>query len=508
MSRLSRRDFLRLAALAPAAAAFSKFEHNRLFSNTYGDKTLPSAIILVFDAMSARNLSLYGYPRRTTPNLERFAERATVYHAHHSAGNFTTPGVASLLTGMYPWTHRAINLGGLVARNRVKDNLFHLIGDDHRRLAFSQSNWADSLLNQFHVDLDIHRSPGAFGVIDGLVGERFKSDLSAAYRAYDDFLFQIGYPPGSLAFGMADRLYLSHRKAGLQTDDYPNGLPYSISYPIYFRIEDIFNGILSLLATEPLPCLAYFHMIPPHEPYIASRRYREMFNDGWSPTPKPRHWLGGKDTNTKLNRYRRHYDAYIANIDAEFSWFVGELDERGILDQSYLIITADHGEMFERGVRGHSTALLYEPVVHVPLVISAPGQRSRKDIYSPTNHVDILPTLLHLAGREIPAWCEGELLPGLGGQEDAGRVDFAIQAQNNPAFDPLVVVTMVMRRGKYKMIYYTGYEAEDAYELYDLESDSEELNDLYPAKPSIAVSMGEELLAKLEAVNRPYEAGG
>jgi arylsulfatase A-like enzyme len=121
--------------------------------------------------------------------------------------------------------------------------------------------------------------------------------------------------------------------------------------------------------------------------------------------------------------------------------------------------------------------------------------------------VDILPTLLHLAGREIPAWCEGDLLPGLGGQEDGGRVDFAIQAQNNPAFDPLAVVTMVMRRGKYKMIYYTGYEVEDAYELYDLEGDAEEMNDLYSAGFPVAALMREELRAKLQEVNRPYERG-
>jgi len=66
--------------------------------------TGPNVLVIVFDTLSAAHTSVDGYPRRTTPHLERFAERATVYHRHHSAGNFANPGTASLLTGAYPWS--------------------------------------------------------------------------------------------------------------------------------------------------------------------------------------------------------------------------------------------------------------------------------------------------------------------------------------------------------------------------------------------------------------------
>ncbi|MGA7192715.1 MAG: twin-arginine translocation signal domain-containing protein, partial [Anaerolineales bacterium] len=66
MTRLSRRDFLKLAAMAPAALAFSQ----TIVPSPLGVNS-PNIIVMVFDAMSADNLSLYGYPRKTTPNFER-----------------------------------------------------------------------------------------------------------------------------------------------------------------------------------------------------------------------------------------------------------------------------------------------------------------------------------------------------------------------------------------------------------------------------------------------------
>jgi len=61
-----------------------------------------------------------------------------------------------------------------------------------------------------------------------------------------------------------------------------------------------------------------------------------------------------------------------------------------------------------------------------------------------------------------------------------------------------------LRKGTHKLIYYTGYEAEDSFELYDLEVDAEELNDLYPAQPAIAKKMKDELLDTFSDVNKPY----
>ena len=68
---------------------------------------------------------------------------------------------------------------------------------------------------------------------------------------------------------------------------------------------------------------------------------------------------------------------------------------------------------------------LYEPLIHIPLMISAPGQNVRHDIYTHTSSTDVLPTLVNLAGREMPAGSVGRILPDLGGTEDTERSIFS-----------------------------------------------------------------------------------
>jgi len=190
------------------------------------------------------------------------------------------------------------------------------------------------------------------------------------------------------------------------------------------------------------------------------------------------------------------------------------LDEAGLFDTSYVIITSDHGEMFERGVEGHVSPLVYDSAIRIPLLISSPGQRSRHDIFSVTNSVDVLPTLLALTGKNIPDWCEGRILPGLGGVEDAERVTFSLDAKKSPPIGTLSTVSLTMFQGRYKLIYYTGYTAYRKYpedlrynrglfELYDLENDPEEMNDLINSEKGTAESMQAILLAHYNKYKQP-----
>ena len=72
-----------------------------------------------------------------------------------------------------------------------------------------------------------------------------------------------------------------------------------------------------------------------------------------------------------------------------------------------VIFTADHGELFERGVVGHYCPLIYDPLAHIPLIISPPGRTERVDVQTATSSVDVLPTIARMAGLETPAWAEG-----------------------------------------------------------------------------------------------------
>jgi arylsulfatase A-like enzyme len=500
---LSRREFLKLASIGAGAAAFSQLSPRGLFAPR-SDASLPNVLIFVFDAMSARHLSLYGYRRNTTPNLERFAERAIVYHSHNSVGSFTSPGTSSLLTGMLPWTHRAINMTGMIARGLQDRNIFRLFGSDYHRLVYTQNVWANFILGQFKPDIETLLPPQSFSLYDQMLGS-WLGGVPATYRAFDEFLFRDGTPPASLVFGLPSRIQLHRQVARLPKDDYPEGLPRAGDYPIFFKLNDVYDGVYETIKSLASPYLAYLHLWAPHDPYKATSEFDQIFTDQWRPMIKPNHRLGDNVPNGRLIGKRKNYDSYIANVDYEFGRLMDELTAQGLLENTWVVVTSDHGEFLERGVEGHISRLIYEPIIHVPLLISAPGPQRRKDVYTPTSSIDLLPTLLRAAGRDVPAWSLGRALPGLGSEDDARRSLFMMDAKDDPAYLALRAATIAMRKGSYKLIYYTGYEKDDSFELYDLESDYEELTDLYPAQPAILKSMKEELLDTFQAANSGYQ---
>jgi len=509
MTKLSRRDFLKFASVFSGSILSRGLIKKLEKSAGQQNSSFPNILIFVFDTMTARNLSLYDYPRNTTQNLERFAQRATVYHQHYSAGNFTTPGTASLLTGMYPWEHRAIHIKGLIKRDLVDRNIFRLVGSNYYSLAFTQNPFASILLSQFSEDLDNILPLEAFSKFGYSISSHFPSKQIIIDHAFDDLLFTKGNnsSPASLVLGTTERILLgeylqTHRKEFLApTEDYPRGIPRAANY-VFFNTEDVFDGISSVVKNLPQPSLAYFHLWPPHSPYKPQKGFFDAFNDDWSPVEKPIHPLGDDITYEKMNQDRKLYDENIASIDSEFGKFIDFLDEKGILNQSYVMVTSDHGESFERGILGHNTPTLYDPVIHIPLLISSPGQNTRRDVLVPTSSIDVLPTLLQITNQTIPAWCEGRVLPEFGGEEDMERSIFSVEAKSkNSAYAPFTNVTIAMRKGNYKMIYYLGRTKTDTFELYDMQHDKEEMIDLYNVRTDIADMMQEELLTKFQTVN-------
>ena len=510
MSYISRRDFLKFASLMAAGIAVP-----RALSFLQTGKDAPNIIIILFDAMSARNMSLYGYPRETTPFLSQFANRSTVYHKHYSGGNFTTPGTACMLTGMFQWHHRAFSIGGLISQNIKENNPYKLLGDDYFRLMFSQNLYADRLVGQFYTDVDRFLPMTSFGFRDdSLVMDKVGKDRSLASVAFDEFLIplQSGIPASSI-FG-----YL-YKSIGLRTiirhkdhPDYPRGVPEAENFTNYLN-EEIYQGVLSeILALEKQskPYFSYFHLFSPHAPYKPGKDFWKLFaNDDFAPPPKPMHPYTPGFTDEDLHDKRLKYDQQIAHVDAEFGKLMAELDANGVLDNSYVIATSDHGEMFERGFFGHSGPLLYEPAIRIPMLVHAPGQDTRQDVHSQTSNIDLLPTLLSIAGKESASKLDGRLLPGFGGGVDDQRVLFSMNAIENSQFLPLTKAAISMHKGSYKLIAYLGYEYMDSdYELYHLEDDPEELNNLVEKEPVVFAKLKDEFLGYLADANKPYQRNG
>jgi arylsulfatase A-like enzyme len=507
----NRRDFLKLlAAAAPGAYLSSLLKGVNLSS----DPQAQNVIIIVFDALSATNVSLYGYQRQTMPNLSRMAERGTVYNRHYAGGNFTTPGTASLLTGTYPWTHRAMRLSSEIARDKRSHNIFNLF-TQYYRLAYTHNPIADIHLQAFRADIDYLKPQTDLLVKDDLAFDRlFPRDFDNASVAWNRIVKDSGKQEAySLFFSSIYAEYKRRIEAKL-SKLFPDGAPKAGGND--FILEQSVDWLKTELPKVPQPFLGYFHFLPPHHPYNTRRDYGGYFwNDGvnyYLDKPKSIFSESSGDVNlSHQGRERRKYDEFILYADEQLGRFYDDFLASGLAENTWLVFTSDHGEMFERGVYQHSTPVLYQPIVRVPLLIIEPGQKERKDIDVPTSAVDVLPTLLKITGREIPDWVEGSVLPPFSETPpSADRTVYSLDAATasdgtlNPA-------SVMMVKGKYKMTYYFGYDAlKDTgplFELYDVEADPEELNNLFDPNSEIFRQLQQELLEKFKEVNKPYVSG-
>jgi arylsulfatase A-like enzyme len=511
---VDRRSFLRLFALLPLFEIAAKVARGRRSGCGSSNRNLPNMLLLVFDALSAGNMSLYGYPRRTTPNVERFAERSAVYHRHYAGGNFTTPGTASLLTGVYPWSHRAFHVYGQVNRGYRRRNLFGAFDQAGlRRISYTHNDLAEVLLYQFRGQIDRFLKADELALFyDKPLSEGpFFHDRNAAFFAEGASLRGGDQDPASLFASILQRVWRTKRKSQVVEQvrrDFPLGAPTLPGAGLMFTLEDGIDYLQTLLDEGEGPFLGYFHFYPPHGPFHTRREFVHIFDDDYQPIPKPHHFFTGGESQSLLNRKRREYDEFIAYVDAEFGRLVDYMHANGHFDDTILIFTSDHGQMFERGILGHTTETLYEPIIRIPLLISRPGDETRQDIHIPTSCVDVLPSLLHIMGEGAPAWSEGRLLPGLGEPPgtDPSPV-FSVEAKTNASQSPLRAGSLAMLKDHYKLIHYFGYpDLESEFEFFDLGEDPEELRDLYPSRPSAARRMQAELQGKLNQVNQPFES--
>ncbi len=508
---VNRRDFLRIAGLLPLGVATPHWMR-RLSVPAAASAGEKNVIIVVLDAFSAYNISLFGYRRETAPNFVRLAKRAIVYYNHFAGSNFTTSGTATLLTGTLPWTHRAIEDDGTVADALVKHNIFNVFQGYHR-IAFTHNSWVFTLLNQFGHDLEelIPRAKLFLESYNGFVDTLFFRDDDAATVSWArDIKLQDGY---------SYSLFLSHLYNLLRSTEsaqfaaeFPLGIPVDGGSNT-FTLEQATTWLQDHLRIIPQPFLAYFHYLPPHAPYRTSIEFYHHFaHDDLKPIEKPIDVFAYPGASNDSLSERTQYDEFILYADKAFGDLFDSLEKSGLLENSWVVLTSDHGEMFERGIIGHGNPTLYQPVIRVPLLIFEPGRQVGTDIYTTTSAADLLPTLAHVTGRPVPDWTEGMVLPpfaasGASSGQASGRNIYAVYARKNGQFAPLIHASTTLIKDRYKLIYSTGYPgipAEGLVKLYDIQADPEELVDLIDTQNGVATELLGELKSKLAQVNQPY----
>lgn len=498
---LHRREFLKLAGLLPLGLAAPRL------AQTLQEGRPRNVLVVVFDALSAYDISLHGYQRKTTPNIDRLGKRAIVYHNHYAAGNFTTPGTASLLTGVLPWTHRAFEANARVIEPFASRTLFSAFRN-HYGIAYTHNRWANTLLRQFSTEID------ELVPLEKLLLGSFDTDIQGFFKNDDD-IASVGWERNMKVKqdGYAYSLFLSHLYEAIQEkkienykSQFPLGLP-TTGTDNGFLVEQAVDFVSNRLAAIPQPFVGYFHFLPPHFPYRTSREFHNAFRgDGLKFIEKPLDMFGRQDTKN-LFQQRREYDEFILYCDREFARLYDRLETSGVLEDTWLVLTSDHGEMFERGIAGHNTDAIYQPVVRIPLMIFEPGRQTGVDIHTTTSAIDVLPTLAYLAGEKIPDWTEGILLPPFSQTVSVpDRNIYLLRANKNDQNAPITIASTMLVRDNYKLQYFFGYREtpEEVVKLYDIQSDPEEMVDLSATKPGITSELLNEVKAKLKEVDEPY----
>jgi arylsulfatase A-like enzyme len=183
------------------------------------------------------------------------------------------------------------------------------------------------------------------------------------------------------------------------------------------------------------------------------------------------------------SKFREHpYDGEIAYVDAQLGELFSALRAQGLWDRTVILIAGDHGEgLFEHAEKMHSQ-LAYQTTLRVPLLVKGTGATKASVIHEPVTLADVAPTILDLAGLPVPAGLDGISLKGaLNGREPPRRALYfeTLAGSLNFGWSPIEG----MRRGKFKLI------GSSDPELYDLDADPAETNNLYASDATTAADL-------------------
>ena len=293
-----------------------------------------NVLLVVLDSVRAASCSLYGYPRRTTPTLDSLAEGATVYRAARAPSNWSLPAHVSLFTGLEAEAH------GVTVHDRLEPG--HTVWDD-----LSGAGYATGLFTE-----------------NGFVATH-------AVGLFEPFDTVVSVP------GTAPAAY----RSGEHTDR-PDGFYYADKLCEWADGRDRWAACLNLMDA--------------HRPYDPAPEY-----DRWGDpqahqlqSELPVRWEfdvhGGAHPTWQLAGLESLYEGGVRQADAVLGSVLERLGQRGALEETLLVVCGDHGEGFGEPGRldGEPPAVAHivpmsESLLHVPLVVKHPGQRTGRTVEAP-----------------------------------------------------------------------------------------------------------------------------
>ncbi len=317
------------------------------------DKGPPNFLFVTIDALRADHLGMYGYERPTSPNIDLYFSKGTVYERAYSTETNTAPSVVSFLTGLLPQEN-----GIRLMLQKVPEEM--MLVSDHLAAAGYQTA----------------------GIVSNTVLTEEAMDLNPHFDYYDDYITE---PE-------------PHRKVWERTAE-----PTTAAAVAWHRT-----------AYDPLkPYFLWIHYQDPHGPYNPPREKpvdfthegKELIDE--KRVPDYQRYPGVKDGLIYIDLY----DEEIAYMDYHVGKLLEFFEENDLLDNTVVIFSADHGEsMMEHEQWFTHGYHVYEEITHVPLAIRQPGQRRGRRVETRVSLVDVAPTILSLARIDTLPEMRGQVL--------------------------------------------------------------------------------------------------
>ena len=434
----------------------------------------PNILWICTDQQRADTIGALGNKFVRTPHINALASQGTAFTSAYCQSPVCTPSRASFLTGRYPRTTRCRQNGQAIPS--TEKLISRLLAD---------AGYTCGLAGKLHL------ATCANGVVEKRIDDGYKVFHWSHHpqpdwpeNAYTQWLTQQGQT--------WDKLY-----KGQSTPYIKEGIPAEYSQTTWCA-----NMAIDFIKEQKgSPWFFSYNCFAPHHPFDPPANYLARYNPENLPTPKYKpNEANSKTTYQRLDSEFAHSDpnsyhvaamtdrdkqqvtaAYYAMVDLidfNVGRMVAALNETEQLNNTIVIFMSDHGEMLgDHGIYLKGPHF-YEEAVRVPLIFSWPGQfKTGLKVDGLTELIDITPTLLDAAGLSIPQFIQGKtLLPILSGKANPDHHRNSVFSEYYNAWSHKHSYGTMHRTNIHKMIVYHGT---DQGELYDLDKDPDEFNNLW-----------------------------
>lgn len=376
------------------------------------DNAPPNILMIGSDTLRADRLGTLGYRRALTPNIDQLAGQGVLFANCYVPCARTAPSLISLMTGTWPHTHGIRDNFNADDVTRLKvDALPHLLKAQGYRTA-AISDWCGGDMGKFSFGFDYTDLPEDQWNLKYLIRQGPK-DLRLFVSLFTHNLLgrlllpEIYYlggvpltePMGKHARRLVSRLADSAQPFFLNVFYSTTHPPFASEWPWYARFSDpAYDGE------------SKFAMARLTDPFEIIRRQ------------------GAPKEEFDLDQIIDLYDGCVAEFDDEVGKMLRHLDECGLASNTIVVVYSDHGmEFFEHDTWGQGNSAVGDFSARIPLIIRAPLTPSSGIQQQIVRSVDIVPTLLELAGLAIPGTMEGVSLAAIVRGE---KIDLGLPAFN------------------------------------------------------------------------------